>query len=542
MTRIMVFRGSVCQCTLGGMKYAPAQRNTDLSEKRGSRPCLYSGKGSAMVWWRRPVHRLAVGSSDMGNRGEAPSILQAPGLLPRQDPSQGGTHLLQSVLRHVSNTFGMPVELSRRIVVTMCMLLLARIGHYIPLPGLDGVARDGTAMSLTAAMTSASEVHGNIYLLSITPYMTASITLAALQLIPEVKRHIESLREEGRSGREAINAYTNTLFIFAALIQSISYAMKLAAGNKFLQVQSAVTLMAGSVLCKFAVQNIDQHGLGDGTGVIIGAGIALSYAEYISQIVQNISVEHMLSIPWYHSCVASFVVLATVVLVTWVQGIELRLPLTFFSSRRGQHARERGGAYVQHPITEKLREKHTSIDMQALFPLRLSPSGTRQLLFANFWVSLLDPPLAALGFSGVLNNPYVFALVVFLFEALNFADATPKQISTFLSQNDAGIVGISPGEETRAFLKRKKGQLKFINAAFIALMSLIARAIDVVCLTLLGFAPGTLNLLLLVSTVLGGARQVEALMANNAVEKRLEEEGRHLDSLASWQGRGIATS
>lgn len=518
VSRMMVSRMTFCHrtCTLQLSTLCVSQSNI-LQRLHGT---MQPGFGTRLV---------SVSCSN-------PGILQAPGLLPRQEQCQRGRgqqDLFQFLLKRVSSAFGMPLELSRRILVTIYMLVLARIGHYIPLPGLHGFDRDGTTQSLTAAMTSASEVHGNIYLLSITPYMTASITLAALQLIPEVKRHIESLREEGRSGREAINAYTNTLFIFAALIQSISYAFKLAAESRFLQFQYAVTLMAGAVLCKFAVQNIDQHGLGDGTGVIIGAGIAMSYSEYISQIIKNIRIEHILSIPWYHMCLSASTVLATVVLVTWVQGIELRLPLTFFSARRGQHARGSRGSYIHHPVTEKLRENHTSIDMQALFPLRLSPSGTRQLLFANFWVSLLDPPLAALGFPGLLNNPFAFALVVFLFEALNFADATPKQIATFLSQNDAGIVGISPGEETRAFLKRKKGQLKFINAAFIAVISLLARAIDVICIALIGFAPGTLNLLLLVSTVLGGARQVEALMANNAVEKRLEYEAQQLHSLAS---------
>lgn len=475
------------------------------------------------------------------------SILQAPGLLPRQDPSQRSRtcndqkNTFQNLLFQVSHCLGVPLVMSQRILVTLSMLLLARIGHYIPLPGIGDIPCDGATKSMTAAITSASEVHGNIYLLSITPYMTAGLTLAALQLIPEVKRHIESLREEGRSGREAINAYTNTLFILAALIQSLSYAIKLTVekSTRFLQVQTAVTLMAGAVLCKFAVQNIDQHGLGDGTGVIIGAGIALSYSEYISKVIEHLkmNIDYFVTIPWYHGCIAAGAVLATVILVTWVQGIELRLPLTFFSARRGQHSRSSRSAYTHHPIIEKLREKHTSIDMQALFPLRLSPSGTRQLLFANFWASLLDPPLAALGFPGILNNPYIFALVVFLFEALNFADATPKQIATFLSQNDAGIVGISPGEETRAFLKRKKGQLKFINAAFIASISLVARAIDILCEKLIGFAPGTLNLLLLVSTVLGGARQVEALMSNNAVEKRLENEGRRLFALAAMSDR-----
>lgn len=507
--------------TVGVVLWAP--RNVVLRSPFGppKRHCASKAKG-------------LPGSSS----SDIPSILLAPGLLPRQDPSQRGrkhSNLFHIVLTRVSDALGMPLELSRRILVTICMLLLARIGHYIPLPGLGAALHDKGVQSMTAAMTSASEVDGNMYLLSITPYMTAGITLAALQLIPEVKRHIESLREEGRSGREAINAYTNILFIFAALIQSISYAVKMNVehGGRFLHVQTAVTLMAGAVLCKFAVQNIDQHGLGDGTGVIIGAGIALSYSDYITHIIHHSRrhLDQIVAIPWYHGCLAAVLVLATVVLVTWVQGIELRLPLTFFSARRGEHAR--GSRYKNHPVTEKVRSKYSSIDMQALFPLRLSPSGTRQLLFANFWASLLDPPLAALGFAGLLNNPYMFALVVFLFESLNFADATPKQIATFLSQNDAGIVGISPGEETRVFLKRKKGQLKFINAAFIAFISLLARAIDIVCLALIGIAPGTLNLLLLVSTVLGGARQVEALVSNDAVEKRLQDEGRRLDALAT---------
>jgi len=135
--------------------------------------------------------------------------------------------------------------------------------------------------SLTATMTgTASEIGGNIYLLSITPYMTAGLTLAALQLIPEVRRHLDSLRDEGRSGRETINHYTSILFVLAALIQAVSNASQLSSiavnGGKLFQIQTAVTLMAGAVLCKYAVQNIDHYGVGDGTGVIIGASIALS--------------------------------------------------------------------------------------------------------------------------------------------------------------------------------------------------------------------------------------------------------------------------
>ena len=194
----------------------------------------------------------------------------------------------------------------------------------------------------------------------------------------------------------------------------------------------------------------------------------------------------------------------TVVLVTWVQAIELQLPLTFFSARRGQSK----DVSAQHPVIQKLSigrnnirndiADSSSIDMQSLFPLRLSPSGTRQLLFANFWVSLLETPLQLIGISGIFQNPFAFAGIVFVFEALSFSDATPKQMSTFLSQNDAGITGLSPGDATTAFLKRRRAQLKLLNAAFISAVSLLSRLIDFLCIGLVGFSPGMLSILLLI--------------------------------------------
>jgi preprotein translocase subunit SecY len=512
-----------------------------------------STKRRVAVWNSTSNDQITVNTrSPISTRvgaGRNNDILYAPGLLESTNTktSQWAVRV-SSVLRYI------PPELCRRIGVTFVMMTLARIGHYVPIPGV-GMSPETSPTSFTASLTTstASEVAGNIYLLSITPYMTAGLTLAALQLIPEVRRHIESLREEGRSGREAIQAYTSILFVVAALIQSISYASQLCVNQTsvwFFKLQTTVTLMAGAVLCKYAVQCIDQHGLGDGTGVIIGSGIALSYIEYISRVIEAF---HVLPVPPLLNILAAVsVTLGVVILVTWVHGIELRLPLTFFSARKnttnnntfssGEHGsngtdfsntRSPSSSSNHHPVIEKLKTSGgNSIDMQALFPLRLSPSGTRQLLFANFWASLLDAPLSAIGLQGALNNPFTFALVVFLFEALNFADATPKQIATFLSQNDAGIIGLSPGEETTAFLSRKKAQLKFANAAFIAMISLLSRAIDILSVWLIGVAPGTLNILLLVSTIMGGSRQVDALCTGHRVEQRLNAEKHNLISIA----------
>jgi len=301
---------------------------------------------------------------------------------------------------------------------------------------------------------------------------------------------------------------------------------------------SALTTPATTqVICKFAVQNIDQFGLGDGTGIVIGGGIALAYGRFLQDILATVSTHGFRNVCTgtpLDCAVAAATLFGTVRGVVSVQGMSLRLPLTFYSARKtsgGSGSGSVGGdvnprettsqatqATHTNPVVSRLNAASTSLSMQSLFPLRLSPSGTRQLLFANFWASLLEP---FLGHLINLQHPLNFALLVFLLESLNFADATPKQIATFLSQNDAGIVGLSPGVETKTFLQKKKQQLKFINAAFIASVSLLARVVDVVCVRLVGVAPGTLNVLLLVSTVFGGARQVEALVTREAVEEAL---------------------
>lgn len=179
-----------------------------------------------------------------------------------------------------------------------------------------------------------------------------------------------------------------------------------------------------------------------------------------------------------------------------------------------------------------------ALDAQQLLPLRLSPAGTRQLLFANFWVSTLAAPLEWVGISGnILNNPWAFAALVFVLEAVSIADATPRQAAAFLAQSDAGIRGLSPGLDTERFLALRRRQMKALNAAFIAGVSLVARAVDAVCAGLIGVPLGCLNLLLLVSTVLGGARQVDALTQGPKLERKIAEDYAVLEEVVAGQGR-----
>ena len=495
------------------------------------------------------------------------SILDAPGLTPPRTQRPHATPLspLLSALHSLASTLVPPLastELIRRLSVTLCMLGLVRIGHYIPIPGLlhlppslpssASTTTTGAVQSMTSSLTGSYELPGNIFVLSITPYMTAHFLLAILQLLPEVRSHIKTLRDQGRPGREVINGYVNTLFVVCAVLQAVVESGRLvamavvgsgAAALALWRVQAGVTLLAGAVICKYGVQMVDQYGLGDGTGMIIGAGIALAHAHYVTTTA--------LPSLWAHPpallplILSLSLLVGLVLLVVYIQGIELRLPLTFYLPRRGSAL----GA-SSHPVLRFLssfsssnsssstipgdptpqNNNNNNNTMMMTFPLRLSPAGTRQLLFANFWVGTLSAPLQWLGLPpSLLHNPWAFALLVFTLEAVSIADATPKQAAEFLAQSDMGIRGLSPGIDTERFLAKRRRQMQMVNALFIAGVSLGARGVDGVCASMIGVPLGCLNVLLLVSTVLGGARQVDALGQGARVERIIEEEYRVLE-------------
>lgn len=220
------------------------------------------------------------------------NILDSPGLtpprsqLPRTDPLSRLARALHAALAWIFPPLA-SAELLRRLAVTLCMLGLVRVGHYIPIPGLDlnlilnpNSIASGAHLSLTSVLTGSMELPGNMFMLSITPYMTAHFLFAVLQIVPEVRQQMSQLRDQGRAGREIINHYINIAFIICAITQAVVEASKMvplavgAAGWAF-KTQAALTLFASAVVCKFAVQTVEQWGLGDGPGIVIGAGIAL---------------------------------------------------------------------------------------------------------------------------------------------------------------------------------------------------------------------------------------------------------------------------
>ncbi|KAL4854046.1 hypothetical protein ACK3TF_005092 [Chlorella vulgaris] len=283
--------------------------------------------------------------------------------------------------------------------------------------------------------------------------MSAHFGLAAANVFPAVRKHFFTLREQGPQGRDVYQAYASGLFLFFALWEGSKVACSWlphtvrafdpasAAISVMAPIETtwgisvpwvAVIIAAGSAICKLITEVVEQHGLGDGTGLVIALGVAVNYLHYIA------SSAHQLALTSVLPFAASMLLCCSLIAVlSWAQSVELRLPITFYRTR-SNHVQQ------EHPLIQALCKRDVQHrDRTVEFALdgnneqhllmRLSPSGARSLLFANFWAALLQTPLSWVGIASPFDHAWGFAALVFLTEAVTVFDTMPRQMSRFLA-------------------------------------------------------------------------------------------------------------
>ncbi|PRW57924.1 ATP-NAD kinase isoform B [Chlorella sorokiniana] len=471
-----------------------------------------------------------------------------------------------SLLDSVDFSDLIPPALLARLSITLLLVWLARLGHFIPLPGIAWAQATGN--SAVQMLMGRTEVIANVFVLSIAPLMSANFLLSVMQIVPFVRQHFAALREEGTRGQEVYTTYITACFFVFALWEAFTLARQWAphlatqaaagasaatsggGGTGFI-LWAVLILTAGAVICKTICQSVEQRGLGDGASLLIASGVAINYANFLGDAARQLALSPP-ALPALLLVAGMCTALSAATL--WMQSVQLWVPLAFYRTESSM------AASTDHPLQQLLaqppkqgwrepnlrpgpkapilevegEDKGSSTGSSSSgssssgsgrgssgsfgsgasghrFPLRLSPAGARSLLFANFWTALLATPLSWLGLGNPFESALGFALLVFLVEGITVADVTPRQMSQYLQASDAGIPNLSPGEPTLRYFAEKRQQLKILNAALLAALSLAARAVDAVSTALIGVPAGCLSILLLVSTAALGTRQVEAL-------------------------------
>ena len=397
-------------------------------------------------------------------------------------------------------------ELRRKILYTLLILFIVRLGCYIPIPGVD-VAYVAEQIGASGILGFMSMITGGalgnftLFALGIGPYITASIIMNLLQVaIPALER----LAKEGEEGRRKIAQYTRRFTVVLAFVQAIAIILSLGpkavtTTNWFNYLTIGLCLTAGAIIVMWLGERITEKGIGNGISLIIFTGIVARVPMQIIALVETAVIDATMI--WTIPAFAAFV-LVIITGVTFVDLGERRIPVQYAKRVVG---RKMYGGQSTH------------------IPMKVNATGVLPLIFA---MTLLQFPGMIAGFwpeSGFniwyqawmgpgtpINLVLMALLIVFFTYFYTTISFNPVEISKNMQQNGGFIPGIRPGKPTSDHLAKISSRITMFGAIFLAVIAVIPSMIS----SFLGIQIifGATSVLILVSVALETNKQLDAQM------------------------------
>lgn len=412
-------------------------------------------------------------------------------------------------------------ELKKRILFTMGLLVVVRIGSYITLPGIDvqalkAAAATGadsnTLFGLYDLFVGGAFSNAAIFALGIMPYISASIIL---QLGAAIIPQIQKLQREGEEGRRKINQYTRWGTVLLAAFQAWAVSIKISAmqvsgggsvvvdpGFSF-TVTAIILMTAGTVFLMWLGEQITERGLGNGISLIIFIGIIARLPNAISQEITLINIGESNIIVDLILLTLFVGIIAAVVLVT--QGAR-RIPV--------QYARRVVGRKVYGGTTQYI-------------PLRVNTAGVMPIIFAqaimfipNTILSFFpDSPTAAWAAEMFSERSFVYAIMysiiiiffTYFYTAIAF---NPKDVADNMKKQGGYIPGIRPGKDTAEYIDNILTRITLPGSVFLALVAILPVFVANVLNVPGQFASffGGTSLLIMVGVALDTLQQIESYL------------------------------
>lgn len=399
-------------------------------------------------------------------------------------------------------------ELRTRILNTLLMITVYRLGYYIVLPGLDpdklNINPQGL-LSLLDTFLGGSFSKASIFALGIMPYISASI---AIQLLTMALSYFQKMQKEGESGRKKLNQITRVLTIFFTIVQAYTYLRStipseaLLVGRGIFTVSSVFILTAGTIFCMWLGERITDKGIGNGTSMLIMIGIVSRFPGAI--VGEALSRGTGQALIFVLEIVALFLVVMFAVAIT--QAVR-RIPV--------QYAKQVVG------------NKVTGGGQRQYLPLKLNTAGVMPIIFAQALMFLpsfiagLFPKSEtansiATTFSDFTSWPYnlLDATLIIVFTFFYTAIAiSPQQIADDMKRGGGFIPGIKPGVSTSEFVATVLDRITLPGGILLAIIAILPAFASMLGMTreFSQFFGGT-SLLILVGVVLDTLQQVESYL------------------------------
>ncbi|MCS5692464.1 preprotein translocase subunit SecY [Cyanobium sp. FGCU-6] len=409
-----------------------------------------------------------------------------------------------------------------RVLITLGLLLLVRLGIYIPVPGIDRVAfqafiaQGGQLLGFLDIFTGGGISTLGVFALGILPFINASIIL---QLLTAAVPQLEDLQKnEGEAGRRKIAQITRYVALGWGVIQSVVFALILrqyalpGLSDWQFVLQTSLALVAGSMVVMWISEVITERGIGQGASLVIFVNIVATLPKALGATIQLATTSRD------RSTVGGIVILLLVFLVTivgiiFVQEGNRRIPIV--SAKR-----QVGGAGMLAA-------------RQSYLPLKLNAGGVMPIIFASAVVFL---PLTIANFTknplliraaGYLNpnssTPWLYALVFFaliLGFGYFYASLTvnPVDIATNLKRSGVAVPGVRPGSATATYLSNVQNRLTLLGGLFLGAVAIIPSAVEGAIQVRTFQGLGATSLLILVGVAIDTAKQVQTYVISQRYE------------------------
>ena len=417
------------------------------------------------------------------------------------------------MIRTVAKAWNIP-DIRKKIIFTLVMLLIFRIGSQIPVPGID---RDilaqtfdsGTGLfALFNLFSGGAFSNFTIFALSITPYITASIIL---QLLTIAVPSLERLAKEGTEGRKKIAQYTRYMTVILAIIQAIGVSVGLfrqaIISTSFFVFDVAVivlVLTAGTAFLMWLGEQINEYGIGNGISLIIFAGIVSRLPSAVQEIwtkLQDGSMSIVTLIIFLIFCVL------VIVGIIEVQQGQRRIPVQY--AKRVVGRKMYGGQATHIPL--KVNQAGVIPVIFAMsflqFPLTITYFMDNQSSAAAWIEKWLSPT----GTPGVwVYAAFNIVLIIFFTYFYTSVTFNPVEVAQNMKANGGFIPGIRPGKATIEYLNRVMTRITFVGALFLAAVAILPTVVSQ--LGGLNFHFGGTSLLIAVGVALDTMKQLEQQM------------------------------
>jgi preprotein translocase subunit SecY len=380
------------------------------------------------------------------------------------------------MLEKFLNIFRIP-DLRKRVLFTLGILAVYRLGAHIPTPGVNGHqlelmfnSQSGSALGLMDLFGGGNLRRMTVFALGIMPYITASIIF---QLLTVVYEPLARIQKEGELGRRKITQWTRYMTVILAALQSIGIALILTKGGMVLNpgpgfdLMTILTLTTGTAFIMWLGEQITDRGIGNGMSLLIFTGIVAGLPRGVSELVQKIQTNAWGSLTFLVVLILAAAMIAVVAFIVFVERSERRIPIQ--SARRIVGRRMMGG-----------QSSH--------LPLKVNAGGVMPVIFAS---SILSAPMLFAQSEFVQNSRFLQPIVQALqpgypwYEAIDIMGIIffayfyisivmkPDDIADNFRKSGSFIPGIRPGKRTSDFINDILTRLTLVGALYLCAITLV---------------------------------------------------------------------